>query len=71
MDGTVHNLTAYEGLGAKILVQDREDMVAFFPHPIANHDVAVYPDPPHMFKLLRTNLADYKEFIWYGRGTVK
>ena len=71
--GTSHNITAVEHLGAKIIAEKRTSMVTSFPHPseTANHDISVYLDPPHMVKLLRTTLADYKEFHWPGKGTVR
>ena len=73
MDGTGHNVSALEKLGAKILVQERIQMKTSFPHPneTAGYEVSVYLDPLHMFKLIRNTLADYKELYWPGHGYIR
>ena len=73
MDGHTTNVSAYESLGAKLKVETVSELKTYFPHPSdkADYVVSVYLDPIHMFKLIRTTLADYKEFIWPGHGTVK
>ena len=73
MDGTSHNITALEKLGAKIFVPRRFQIVSSFPHPSdkAHNEVSVYMDPPHMLKLIRNTLADYQKIFWPGRGWVK
>ena len=73
LDGTEHNPSACEKLGAKFFVDELGDMITSFEHPheMAGYDVHMYMDPCHMIKLLRNTLEEYKEFNWPGRGIIK
>ena len=77
LDGTGHNPKACEYLGAKLMNKSdaptANDMVTSFPHPVeeVDHEISVYLDFVHMFKLLRNCLDNYKEFFWPGHGYVK
>jgi hypothetical protein len=73
MDGTQHNITTFENLGANIWVKDLDMLKTSFPHPHpeANYDVCAILDPPHMIKLMRNALGDMKEFQWPGKGKIK
>lgn len=73
MDGAQHNVATFNALGASMMPQNMDQRKTSFPHPSeeANYDVSAVLDPPHMMKLLRTTLADFKEFHWQGVGIVK
>lgn len=73
MDGTIHNIAAFNALGCKMHPASVSDMKTSFPHPHpdATHDVYAIPDPGHMAKNVRNLLAEYKELVWPGKGVVK
>ena len=50
MDGTQHNISAFEQLGCKLQPRDISQLNTTFPHPhpSANYSIQAFPDPPHM-----------------------
>jgi DNA transposase THAP9 len=54
-DGLVANLAAAKSLGACL---DVNDMRPYFKHPFADETVQVFPDIPHMLKLVRNMLFE-------------
>lgn len=69
MDGTYHNITAFELLGAKI---SSTECKPFFPHP-SDPDLFIVTmlDPPHMLKLVRNSLESLKTIVWKDKGNVQ
>lgn len=65
-DGTIHNITALEILGATISINKSKP---FFKHPSnESRTVSVILDPPHMIKLVRNAWASLKIIEWKGKG---
>ena len=71
MDGTGHNIAAFSYLGANVLPVNPQALNSGFEHPKEPHQISAVLDPPHMIKLIRSTLADFKEFVWEGKGNVK
>ncbi len=73
MDGTNHNIAAYDHLGTRLRPILLKDFKTSFPHPSegANFDVFAYPDPPHNIKLVRNALHDFESFLWPGKGWIR
>ena len=73
MDGATSNVNCAEKLGCKIYVNEREQIIGYFKHPVdeVTYMVTFYLDPPHMFKNLRNAWEHYKVFYWPGEGLVK
>ena len=65
-DGTSHNITALEILGASISIHNSKP---FFIHPSdESRTISVFLDPPHMIKLIRNTWASLKILEWKGKG---
>jgi hypothetical protein len=73
MDGTIHNISAFNKLGCTLQPKEIDQIVTKFPHPHEDCSSSVFAvcDPPHMAKNVRNMLAEYKDFVWPGRGTVR
>lgn len=73
MDGTIHNISAFNALGCNMHPKDVTNLNTSFEHPHedANYSVYAICDPGHMVKNVRNLLAEYKELHWPGVGTVK
>jgi hypothetical protein len=73
MDGTIHNISAFNKLGCTLQPPDISSLSTRFdhPHPDATYSVFAVPDPPHMAKNVRNLLAEYKDLVWPGVGTVR
>ena len=73
MDGTQHNVSAFDALGCKMQPNEIGQMRVTFPHPhpSANYSVEAMLDPPHMLKLVRNMLAEYGSLWWPKVGWIK
>jgi hypothetical protein len=73
MDGTIHNISAFNKLGCTMQPKELDKIVTKFPHPHEDcaDSVFAFCDPPHMAKNVRNMLAEYKDFVWPGHGTVR
>ena len=71
MDGTRHNVSAFDALGCNMQPKDISQMITSFPHPCADYSVEAMLDPPHMIKLVRSMLAEYGSLYWPNHGWIK
>lgn len=62
-DGTSTNIRTLEIFGCKINVDNSANMRTYFFHPNRKCKILAILDPPHMIKLARNTIADYKEII--------
>ena len=64
-DGLASNFTATELLGAKISYLDiaLDSIEPYIRHPTTGSKIFVFPDPSHMFKLLRNALKAFKFLV--------
>ncbi len=67
-DGTSHNLSALELLGASLSIYDDRP---YFSHPSdPARRVCVFLDVPHMIKLIRNSFESLGVIVWKGKGKV-
>lgn len=73
MDGTIHNISAFNKLGCNLQPKDVSNIATKFPHPHKEATTSVFAicDPPHMAKNVRNMLAEYKDIVWPGHGVVR
>ena len=73
MDGTVHNISAFNKLGCELQPSEIANISTSFPHPHPDSTSTVFAicDAPHMAKNCRNILAEYQELIWPDQGIVK